>query len=60
MAESAVLVQEHAGLLDAMVMFGGYPQTRCQYDQVANAQELRVGVPAVPSMLSIDIGLTGG
>ena len=34
------LVREHAGLLDAAVMFGGYPQTRDQYDQVANAQEL--------------------
>ena len=34
------LVREHAGLLDGAVMFAGYPQTRCPYDQRASAQEL--------------------
>ena len=33
------LTREHQ-LLDAAVMFAGYPQTRCQHEQVANAQEL--------------------
>ena len=34
------LVRQHAGLLDGAVMFAGYPQKRCQYEQVASAQEL--------------------
>ena len=33
------LVREHA-LLNVAVIIAGYPQTRCQHDQVASAQEL--------------------
>ena len=34
------LVREHAGLLFGAVMFCGYPQTRCPYEQQACAMEL--------------------
>ena len=34
------LVREHAGLLDGAFMVAGYPQTKCRYQQAANAREL--------------------
>ena len=42
------IVREHSSLVDVAVILGGYPQTYCRYEQVANATEL-VAVSADPS-----------
>ena len=34
------IVRNHAQLLDAAVIFGGYPLTKCEHDQQAEVQEL--------------------
>ena len=34
------IVREHKNLLHAAVMFAGYPQTKCQYEQQASVRDL--------------------
>ena len=34
------VVRGHGGLVNVVAIFGGYPQTRCQYESLASAKEL--------------------